>query len=98
LNWLVVEIDGNDVKTEQEFHKQLAAKLDFGEFYGHNLDALWDRLSTDVEHPVTLVWKNSIQSKRAMGSTFTKIIQILERVQEHDRQCGWVERFQFRLE
>ncbi|EOG8017508.1 barstar family protein [Enterobacter ludwigii] len=28
------------------------ASLDFVPYYGRNLDALWDRLSTDVERPV----------------------------------------------
>ncbi|MCK6885045.1 barstar family protein [Enterobacter roggenkampii] len=30
----------------------MSASLDFGPYYGRNLDALWDRLSTDVERPV----------------------------------------------
>ena len=95
---MIVEIDGATVKTEQDFHNQLSAKLDFGRYYGHNLDALWDRLSTDVERPVTLIWKNSRQSQQAMGRVFTRIVKVLEDVEEHDRKGAFEERFEFRLE
>ncbi|WP_258555994.1 barstar family protein [Moraxella ovis] len=44
-----IMIDGNIVKTEKDFHRTLAIQCDVTEFYGHNLDALWDLLSWGVE-------------------------------------------------
>ena len=40
-----IMIDGNIVKTEKDFHRTLAIRCDVTEFYGHNLNALWDLLS-----------------------------------------------------
>ncbi len=51
-----VQLDGTQIRTEADFHRHVAALLDFGPYYGHNLDALWDRLSTDVPRPVHLIW------------------------------------------
>jgi len=45
-------LDGTKIQTEQDFHKLLSGLLNFGSYYGNNLDALWDRLSTDVERPI----------------------------------------------
>ena len=45
---MLLEIDGCEVRTEADLHILLARALDFGPYYGANLDALWDRLSRDV--------------------------------------------------
>lgn len=39
---MLVEIDGRLINTAKDFHRTMAAKLDFGLYYGHNLDALWE--------------------------------------------------------
>ncbi|WP_311779070.1 MULTISPECIES: barstar family protein [Pantoea] len=48
-------LDGLNIYTEYDFHGVLSETLDFGHYYGRNLNALWDRLSNDVERPVTLI-------------------------------------------
>lgn len=90
-------IDGNTVKTEQDFHKTLAIQCGVTEFYGHNLDALWDLLSWGVERPVCIVWNNSEKSKNSMGVSFYGIINVLQRTKEQDEGFGWVERFDYIL-
>ena len=52
-----IEIDLSDVKSKQEFYEKLCLKLNFPEYFGNNLDALYDVL-TDV-HPF---WKIKLQS------------------------------------
>jgi ribonuclease inhibitor len=80
-----VQLDGNQIRTEADFHRRVAALLDFGPYYGHNLDALWDRLSTDVPRPVHLVWADARVSRAAMGSTaFRRIEVILRAVADQD--------------
>lgn len=41
-------IDCKQITTSQEFHRVLAETLSFPEWYGHNLDALFDCL-TELE-------------------------------------------------
>lgn len=40
-------VDLSDVRTIEAFHEALATTLDFPEYYGRNLDALWDCLTDD---------------------------------------------------
>ena len=39
-------IDGAKMHTRQEAHDEIARALNFPEYYGRNLDALWDLLTT----------------------------------------------------
>lgn len=41
-----IEVNLENVTTIEEFHERVAQTLDFPDYYGHNLDALWDILST----------------------------------------------------
>lgn len=89
-----IEIDGAAIRSEKDLHEILSKYLDFGPYYGANLSALWDRLSTDVERPVEIVWKESGLSRAALGeSKFDNIRDLLLRVQSQDEDFGWSDRF-----
>ncbi|MFF7943599.1 barstar family protein [Nocardia gamkensis] len=80
-----VTIDGTLIRTRADLHHALWAPLDFGPYYGHNLNALWDRLTTDVERPVEIVWENSGISRELMGvEAFEAIASVLIRAAEQD--------------
>jgi ribonuclease inhibitor len=92
-----IEIQGEQIESELDFHRQFAIAFEL-DFYGNNLDALWDSLTGDVERPVLLVWLNSDQSRENMGSvSFDRIVQILNKVQAEDLADGWDERFEVQL-
>ncbi|GAA2405737.1 hypothetical protein GCM10010433_00170 [Streptomyces pulveraceus] len=94
-----IEIDGAEIRSERDLHDFLSRALDFGSYYGANLSALWDRLSTDVERPVEIVWKESELSRRALGENeFEKIRDLLLRVQSQDESFGWPDRFSVTFE
>ncbi|MEJ2046122.1 MAG: barstar family protein [Reinekea sp.] len=88
-----VVINGNEINSETDFHKTIAEAMDFPSHYGKNLDALWDVLSTDIERPVTLIWENSSSSKESMGDSFTKILDLLNKVVAQDIEWGLDEKF-----
>lgn len=80
-------------------HRVLSEKLDFGPYYGANLAALWDRLTTDVERPVRLIWKDAASSRAALGEDlFAKIIKLFRDVEQQDRDFGRSEVFTFAIE
>jgi len=88
-----IEIDGASIRSERDIHEFLSRSLEFGTYYGANLDALWDRLSTDVERPVEIVWKQSELSKQALGNdVFAKFHNLFLRVQAQDESHGLVDR------
>ncbi|MEQ9867287.1 barstar family protein [Pectobacterium aroidearum] len=90
-------LDGVSIKTELDFHNAMSDLLDFGPYYGRNLDALRDRLSNDVERPVKIVWVNSDYSKSCLGECFNKIVQIFEQTKQQDIQFNWDEKFDYIL-
>ena len=93
-----VQLDGKRIGSEADFHRRIAALLDFGPYYGHNLDALWDRLSRDVPRPVHLVWENAQVSRAAMGFVaFDRIEGILRAAADEDAASGRLDRFTYEI-
>lgn len=90
-------IDGELINSERDFHAQIAEQLGVDVFYGRNLDALWDLLSSSIERPVELSWISSQKSVLALGRRFDDIVETLRRVVEQDAQYGWEDRFSFAL-
>jgi len=94
-----VALEGSKIHTALDFHLQIAKLLDFPSYYGRNVHALWDVMTSDVERPVVLVWKDSAHSRQALGEAFDQIVDVLERVQQRDAPRPNPEsRFTFRLE
>ncbi|WP_375177785.1 barstar family protein [Marinobacter mobilis] len=89
-----VVINGSEIRSEADFHKKIAEAMGFPSYYGENLDALWDILSTDIERPVTLVWENAAYSKESMGNGFARIVDLLNRVVAQDNEWELDERFE----
>jgi ribonuclease inhibitor len=92
-----IEFDGEAILSEGDFHDALAEALDLTGYYGGNLSALWDVLSTDVERPVRLVWENSAVSQAAMGSGFDRLVDVLRRVEKQDTEWNLPNRFELVL-
>lgn len=93
-----INLDGLKILNEQDFHEALAVALDVQEFYGRNLDALWDLLSASVERPLIIIWNSHEASKKRMGDDFYKIVEVLDRVKSQDESFGWDDRFSYLLD
>lgn len=91
-------LDGAVIQTESDFHRVMSELLNFGPYYGNNLDALWDRLSTDVERPVKIIWLKSELSRKNLGENFNKIIHVFEKTRLQDMKYNWDEKFEYVLE
>jgi ribonuclease inhibitor len=92
-----IEINGFNITSAEAFHKQIAKLLPFPDYYGKNLYALWDVLTTDIERPLTIIWKNSEVSKQSMKNDFKHIVEVLRRVEIDDLRIGLTERFELIL-
>lgn len=71
-----VFIEGDKIKTIENFHKEIKRALALPDYYGENLDALWDCLTGWIETPLTLVWKNFETSRHFLEGTAEKIISL----------------------
>lgn len=50
-----VVIDLNLIKTSDDFYDQLASQVDFGPFFGRNLDAFWDYIGLLEEKKLSFI-------------------------------------------
>jgi len=91
-------IDGVLINSEQDFHKMISSIFDFGPYYGNNLVALWDMLSSGAAGGVVLHWKNADISRQKFGSVFDTIIRLFNETKALDAKLGLVERFEYILE
>lgn len=88
-----VTIPGNTIRCERDVHEVLAAALSFGRYYGWNLDALWDRLTVDVERPLHLVWADASTSRAQLGDeVFERIVNVLRAIERNDSEAGYSDR------
>ncbi len=70
-------IAGRAVHSLDELYDELARQLPLPDYFGRNLDALWDVLSTDIEGPVEMVWEDAEHSKRSMGKDYERVVALL---------------------
>jgi ribonuclease inhibitor len=77
-----VKLAGKAIRSLDEFYGEIAKKLRFPDYFGRNLDALWDVLTTDVKGPVELAWEDSEASKKSMGKDFEKVAALLKDVEK----------------
>ncbi len=66
-------IDFSQFEDSRQVHEYLAAQLSFPEYYGKNLDALYDVLSTYHEN----LWINLIPSGKEFEDGFMQVFQVV---------------------
>ena len=75
-------LDGKDFKTKEELHKVLKEELELPEYYGENLDALWDCLTGWIDLPMEVVWINFKRSKKYLGDYAKSLLEIFDEAQK----------------
>lgn len=74
----VIEFDGRDFKDIECTHGIIKSKLDLPEYYGNNLDALWDCLTGWVDVPILIKWNNYNESYNHLGSYAKELMSVFE--------------------
>ena len=77
----VVIIDGSQFTNQEVFYEIVSQQLDFPDYYGKNLDALWDCL-TEVDLPMKLVWRNFSDSQKFLNEYADKAAKVFTNAQE----------------
>lgn len=70
----MIILDGRNMLSRADAHDMLARALSFPEYYGKNLDALWD-LATTTQAELTLTHAAAMQA--ALGTYGTKLLSTL---------------------
>jgi ribonuclease inhibitor len=67
---------GAEMTSEPALYAQLQQRLSFPNYYGQNLDALWDCIRC-VEVPLTVVWQDFAQSQVLLGQYAERVLETL---------------------
>ena len=85
-------IDGASIRSQDDLHDVLSEVLELPDYYGRNLDALWDCLTGWIDPPVEVVWREFALSRERLGAYADKTLEVLQRA------TGEVEGFTVRVE
>ena len=71
-----VILDAREISDKEALHAALAAQLDFPDWYGGNLDALYDLLSAS-SRPCNLVIRDAPALEAALGEYARRLLRVL---------------------
>lgn len=77
-----VEFDGALFIDRAQTHEILKEKLGLPEYYGKNLDALWDCLTGEIDLPLRIIWKNYGASEKLLGDYANLLKTVFEEAQQ----------------
>lgn len=75
-----VTFDFDTIADRAEFYRQFADKCQINDYFGENLDALWDVLTGELALPATISLKRLSQHPDAMQ--FAAIVATLQEAEE----------------
>lgn len=73
-----ITLDGMEIQSMEEVHDLFARGLDLPEWYGRNLDALFDCL-TDAHEPLTVRLLHEDELRERLGRRGSALIRLLRR-------------------
>jgi len=73
-----VVFDSSHVERLDQLHSELSRSLDFPDYYGANLDALYDCLSGDIALPLRIIWKNYNITRLKLGKDAEKVLKVMK--------------------
>jgi ribonuclease inhibitor len=71
-------LEGRRIGSLDDLYDEFERCLPLPDYFGRNLDALWDVLSRDIEGPLEIVWQDAKHSRQAMGDDYAIVVQLLE--------------------
>ena len=83
-----IVIDFSQCKYPLDLHNEIREKLELPEWYGNNLDALWDMLTGFIETPieVTVIYKPENKMAENLKESVLKVIETFKEASEEDEE------------
>ncbi|MFC4161126.1 barstar family protein [Chitinimonas lacunae] len=70
-------LEFTNVETIADFFAQLEGQLELDYELGHNLDAVYDVLTSELDGPAELVWHNTDLARIHLGDWFVRILDVI---------------------
>ncbi|MCP4409438.1 MAG: barstar family protein [Gammaproteobacteria bacterium] len=71
-------LQGSRINSLEKAYQEMAREMAFPPHFGHNLDALWDVLTTEVTGPFEIIWEDAKQSQKKMGKDYRRLLKLLK--------------------
>ncbi len=84
-----IRLNGAKMLDQARTHAYLKRKLNLPDYYGNNLDALWDCLSTDFSGK-TITFQKTDQIIKNLGTYGESIIKLFQKAAQ-ENECIQVE-------
>lgn len=86
----IVTLRSDEFASIEGLHQLLKDRLGLPEYYGKNLDALWDCLTGWIELPTTIVWLDYEGSVQKIGAYAEKVAKILREAERETEGFAFV--------
>ena len=80
---IILNLDGSLLKSKEELHNTIFYQLALPDYYGRNLDALWDVLST-WSAPLCIEVTHTELLKRHLADYADSLLELLHDVQREN--------------
>ena len=79
-----LRLKGSDLTDRQQLHQEIARQLQLPDYYGENLDALWDVL-TEWSQPLQIIVEKSDVLTRQMGGYGEMVLQLFQEAEDQNK-------------
>lgn len=78
-----LQLNGKELANQQLLHETIARQLHLPDYYGENLDALWDILSSWNE-PLAIIIEHPTRFVEQLGGYGESVLQLLQDAEEEN--------------
>ena len=80
----LVILDFNDIKTVLELHQYLKKSFYLPDYYGNNMDGLWDCLSCCYNESTTIELRNLNELRKRLEQTTKTMLEVFQNLHDED--------------
>ena len=84
MNYIILDFNG--IKSLWTLHEYFKEVFNLPDYYGYNMDALWDCLDCSFEFPTTIVLKNIENIPSEMNETTEIMLELFEYLQRDNEK------------
>lgn len=84
MNYIILDFNG--IKSLWTLHEYFKEVFNLPDYYGHNMDALWDCLDCSFEFPTTIVLKNIEKIPSEMNEATEIMLKFVEDLQRDNEK------------
>ena len=77
-------LDFNEIKTVLELHQYLKEVFGLPDYYGNNMDALWDCLSCCYDETTTIELRNLDMLRKRLDETTQTMMEVFQDLHDED--------------